>query len=201
MPFPTAHHVIANLLHFLAVLYPRTACICVRLGPKLILTPLQHPPHLRSNPLIQPPLLALPTLPLPKLFNIINEFLRCNDTFLAIDKPNKTPLNARTTALLRNLVVQSLALVLLLRLPPLARIADVRDPERSVAKVALAPVQDAVQKHPFEGWRGLHVAYEEVRAGQVVVEDVQGGFEGGVELEIGDVGCERLVFCLAGRFD
>lgn len=31
------------------------------------------------------------------------------------------------------------------------------------------------------------MAHEEVRAGQVVVEDVQGGFEGGVEGEGGDL--------------
>jgi hypothetical protein len=46
-----------------------------------------------------------------------------------------------------------------------------------------------VQQHAFEGGRGLHVAHEEVRAGQVAVEDVQGGFEGGVELEVCDFAC------------
>ena len=37
----------------------------------------------------------------------------------------------------------------------------------------------------------MHVAEEEVRGGEVGVEDVQGGFEGGVEAEGGDLGCER----------
>ena len=35
--------------------------------------------------------------------------------------------------------------------------------------------------------RARHVADEEVRAGEVGVEDVQGGFEGGVQGEGGDL--------------
>lgn len=48
-----------------------------------------------------------------------------------------------------------------------------------------------MEEHSGGGGGGLHFAEEEVCRREVVVEDVEGGFESGVEEQGGDEGCER----------
>ena len=48
-----------------------------------------------------------------------------------------------------------------------------------------------MEEHPFVGGCSLHVSDEEVGTGEVVVEDVESGFEGWVEGERGYGCCER----------
>jgi len=49
-----------------------------------------------------------------------------------------------------------------------------------------------VKEHSFVSGRGLHVANEEMGAGEVIVEDVEGGFKGRVQGKGGDCCGEGL---------